>query len=183
MLETYKPDDPLEDSHLNAIKNLIKDHSDACFFRDFFEPGHITCSAILLSADKRRVLLNYHRGLQKWLSFGGHADGEKDFLKTAIREVEEESGITSFSPVMNTVFDVDVHEIPYNQKKDEPVHKHFDVRFLFSVDKPEHENFQLSLESIDLKWCSYQDAFFLIQKNDTGMQRMLLKWKNLCEKL
>jgi len=179
MLETYKPMDEKESAHLFGIENLIKDHSDICFFRHFFEPGHITCSAILLSADRQKVLLNYHRGLKKWLSFGGHADGERDFIKTAIRETQEESRITHFTPVMNGIFDVDIHEIPHNAKKNEPMHKHFDVRFLFAVDHPEYENFVLSDESIDMKWCFYQQALSLIDQADSGMLRMLSKWNKL----
>ena len=40
--------------------------------------------------------MTHHRKLRMWLQLGGHADGEKNLFKVALREAEEESGIQSF---------------------------------------------------------------------------------------
>src|SRR3954471_7519457 len=52
--------------------------------------GHLTGSAWLVSADGRRVLLTHHRKLGLWLQLGGHADGDPDLARVALREAEEE---------------------------------------------------------------------------------------------
>jgi 8-oxo-dGTP pyrophosphatase MutT (NUDIX family) len=62
------------------------------FTRERLE-GHFTGSAWLVSGDGLRVLLTHHRKLGRWLQLGGHADGDRDLARVALREAEEESGL------------------------------------------------------------------------------------------
>ncbi len=110
-----------------------------------------------------------------WIQFGGHADGSSDILDVAQRELEEESGITKFELVSNGIFDVDTHAIPANPKKSEPSHEHFDIRYLFQCTS--NDNFVISDESVNMKWCSYEEAIKLIHPEDLSVLRMLDKWK------
>jgi hypothetical protein len=48
--------------------------------------GHFTGSAWLVSRDGERVLLTHHRKLNAWLQLGGHADGDADLARVALRE-------------------------------------------------------------------------------------------------
>ena len=41
----------------------------------------------------QRVLLTHHRKLDRWLQLGGHADGDRDLARVALKEAEEESGL------------------------------------------------------------------------------------------
>lgn len=165
---------PDEGSFKKDILHLIKIHGDKCLSRDLFDPGHITGSALLVSHDKKHVLMNHHKKLDKWLCFGGHADGEADILNVARREVEEESGITDIVAVSHEIFDIDVHVIPETEK--EKQHFHFDIRYLFCLTDKRHENFVVSDESNNLKWCDYQEACTLLCDNGVGMLRLLTKW-------
>src|ERR1051325_3552574 len=72
--------------------------------------GHFTGSAWLVSADGARVLLTHHRKLGRWLQLGGHADGDPDLAGVALREAEEESGLTQLA-VEPLPFDLDCHWI------------------------------------------------------------------------
>ncbi len=119
--------------------------------------------------------MNHHGTLDKWICFGGHADGEMDIANVALRELQEESGITDVAFVMNDIFDVDIHPIPANPKKSEPAHEHFDIRFLFRVTG--NENFAVSDESHAMKWCAYDEALLLA--GDDSMRRLLQKWNVL----
>lgn len=148
--------------------DLLK--SDRCFYRDHFDPGHITGSAILLNVTGDKILMNRHKGLNKWLCFGGHADGEEDILAVAIRETMEESGITAFKPLTAAIADIDIHTIPANEYKGEPEHAHFDIRYIMQM--TDEQDFQISDESNDLKWMSITDALTAIDDND-GMRRMV----------
>ncbi len=179
MLETllaHKPD-AAEQQHFRDICNLIETHGDACFYRTHFNPGHITGSGLLVSADGNRVLMNHHTFLNIWICFGGHADGETDILNVALREVTEESGIADVEPVNTSIFDVDIHAIPANIKKGEPPHKHFDIRYLFRVRNAASEAFAMSEESLNLRWCSYEEAQKLACPRDVSMHRLLDKWR------
>ena len=175
MLEDYKPSGAERD-HFYAIKSLIENHPD-CFYRTHFDPGHITGSALLVSADGNRVLMNHHKFLNIWICFGGHADGERNILNVALREAIEESGIEDIEPVQTVIFDVDVHDIPANPKKDEPPHKHFDLRYLLRVRNASNENFAGSEESLGLRWCDYTEAKALASPLDPSMHRLLDKWR------
>lgn len=175
MLENYTPTD-VEREHWLKIKSLIETYGDDCFYRTHFGPGHITGSGLLISADGKRVLMNHHKFLNIWICFGGHADGERDVLNVALREVIEESGIADVEPVTDDIFDVDVHAIPPNPKKGEPAHSHFDIRYLFRVRHAANERFSESDESLNLRWCSHGEAKKLADPNDLSMHRLLDKW-------
>lgn len=171
-LKTYKCDE--EETHRRDILSLIETAPD-CFYRTHFNPGHITGSALLVSADNRRVLMNHHKFLNIWICFGGHADGERDVLDVAMREAREESGIENIEPVTADIFSVDIHPIPENPKKGEPPHRHFDIRYLLRVKDKADEAFAMSEESHNLRWCGYEEARVLAA-NDLSMHRLLIKW-------
>src|SRR5690348_11368424 len=90
-------------------------------------PGHFTGSAWLVSADGERVLLTHHRKLGRWLQLGGHADGDTDLARVALREAEEESGLRDLT-VEPGIFDLDRHLIP--ARGAEAAHWHYDVCYV-----------------------------------------------------
>ena len=136
---------------VDRIRDLIRVHEN-CFDRDCL-PGHITASAWIVSRETRAVLLTHHRKLERWLQLGGHTDGEADVLTAALREAEEESGLSNFEPIPRreemTILDVDVHLIP--ARADEPAHEHHDIRFLLQVSETQSIERQES-ESKEVKW-------------------------------
>ena len=56
--------------------------------------AHMTASAWVVNRDRTKVLLAYHNIYNSWAWLGGHADGERNLLSVAVREVCEESGLT-----------------------------------------------------------------------------------------
>ena len=53
----------------------------------------MTASAWVVNKDRTKVLMVYHNIYNSWSWLGGHADGETDLLKVAVREVKEEAGL------------------------------------------------------------------------------------------
>lgn len=121
--------------------------SPRCFHRDHL-PGHITGSAFIVDESKTFTLLTHHAKLNKWLQPGGHADGDENIFRVAMREAEEETGLKKFSFVQQTLFDIDIHTIP--ARKDFPEHLHYDVRVLLQASRD--EKFTITEESHDLAW-------------------------------
>ncbi len=128
-----------------------------CFSRDCM-PGHITGSAFIVDHTGERFLLHHHKKLDRWLQFGGHADGEADPLAVAQREALEESGLAGLEVLAETVLcegaslalpaDLDVHVIP--ARGAEPEHEHHDIRYAFRA--PLHAEVAISDESLALRW-------------------------------
>lgn len=131
-------------------------------------PGHITGSVWILNTTQDKALLVHHAKLNKWVQPGGHADGDENILNVAVREAEEETGLTNFK-VKEGLFDIDIHLIP--ERKDFPAHDHYDIRFLLIAD--EKQPILVSDESHDVKWISLSE----IEKftNERSVLRMVEK--------
>ena len=171
-LENYKPSDDNEAVDRLSMLKFLASNQD-CFVRT--NPwAHFTGSALLMNKAGDKVLLNHHRFLNMWLQFGGHADGEPDLFAVARREVAEESGFDDVMPVIDGIFDVSIHGVPYNHAKAESSHLHYDVRYFFRLNNDD-ESFKISDESHDLRWCTYDEALAL--SGPGSIKRMLDKWK------
>ena len=144
--------------------------SERCFHRDHL-PGHITGSAWILNKAKTHMLLVHHVKLNRWLQPGGHADGEENVLSVALREVNEETGLTNFKELVPGIFDIDIHTIP--ARADFPEHLHYDVRFAL-VANEEYGELQVSEESHAVKWITLEDAPVCCDHNGSIL-RMIAK--------
>lgn len=143
-----------------------------CFERSH-EAGHMTGSAWLLNPAGDKALLTLHHNLQRWMQTGGHADGDPDTLRVALKEAEEESGITGIVPISGEIFDIDIHLIPARPAKGEPAHYHYDVRYLL---RAPHEQYAISHESDDLAWWSAEDFATRAAELDASVLRMAELW-------
>jgi 8-oxo-dGTP pyrophosphatase MutT (NUDIX family) len=152
LLQQHTPADPTERAMTQATIEFVRTHPD-CFDRAL-SSGHVTGSAWIVSPDGQQVLLIHHRKLDRWLQPGGHADGDPDVAAVALREAQEETGLTSLRLASSPIFDVDIHEIP--TRKDVLAHLHYDIRFLLEADPL--EPFGDSEEIENIQWFSLKNA-------------------------
>lgn len=155
-----------------ATVDLFKKFSDvgSRAFARSHAPGHFTGSAWLVSDDGERVLLMHHRKLDRWLQPGGHADGDADLARVALREAQEETGVIGLS-IDGGIFDIDRHRIPARAK--EPEHWHYDVRYV--VRAGEDERFIINPESRALAWRPVTEVAGDASL-DSSLRRMAGKW-------
>jgi len=104
---------------------------------DIFEraqPMHVTASAWVVNPGLTRVLMVHHARLHQWFQPGGHADGDVDVLRVALKEVAEEAGVdpSHIKLLSDQIFDVDMHWVPDTDAA--PAHSHVDIRFLVEID-------------------------------------------------
>lgn len=98
--------------------------------------AHLTASAWVVSPTRSHVLMAYHHLYQSWAWLGGHADGRRDLLATAIREVQEESGLSEVRPVSPHIYSLEILAVSGHEKRGEyvPSHLHLNLTFLLEAD-------------------------------------------------
>ncbi len=162
-----------EAAYVQRAIAFVNQHED-CFYRELW-PGHVTGSAWVVSPDRHHVLLLHHRKLDQWFQPGGHADGDADILRVALRETAEETGVdlAQVRLVDDRVFDVDIHTI--HASNHDPRHYHIDIRFLVEIDNtipiPGND------ESHDIIWVSLDQVCRF--NNNRSTWRMLEKTRRM----
>ena len=150
LVESTPSSGSASDRARTEMLDFIDRHPDALFRHCL--SGHLTGSALVVDADRRRVLVMLHTKLGRWLQPGGHADGEGHLDAVALREATEETGIAGLTVLVPPV-DCDVHTIP--ARGDEPEHDHLDLRFV--VLAPPGAEPEGNHESRDLRWVTLDE--------------------------
>lgn len=97
--------------------------------------AHLTASAWVVSPDRRYVLMAHHDLYNTWAWLGGHADGSWDLLAVALREVQEESGLTA-RPVDPSPYSLEILTVDGHEKRGVyvPSHLHLNLTYLLEAD-------------------------------------------------
>lgn len=166
-LSAYVAVDGEESAMRDKMILFLDSHVD-CLWRTELS-GHFTASAWVVDATQQNVLLIDHRKLSKWLQPGGHSDGDPDLLSVAQREVLEETGLNT-KALTSDIFDLDVHSIP--ARGNEPMHLHYDVRFLLT---PENGAvLQINSEVRSARWVPLQEVHLV--NSERSILRMVDKF-------
>ncbi len=98
--------------------------------------AHMTASAWVVSPDRTHALLAYHNLYRSWAWLGGHADGDGDLLRVALREAREESGLLHVRPVSSELFSIEVLPVTQHYKRGRYIsaHLHLNATFLLEAD-------------------------------------------------
>lgn len=131
----FLPKDGREAREREMILALIAQYGDAILSRenDF---AHMTASSIIVSRDRRRTLMAFHKIYNSWAWTGGHADGESDFEAIARREAQEETGITDLVRLGDGPASMEILPVWAHVKRGKHVgsHLHLNISYLFEAD-------------------------------------------------
>jgi 8-oxo-dGTP pyrophosphatase MutT (NUDIX family) len=156
-LNAYKPWNEQEEKDRVVILNFIRQY-DNCLLRDN-EIAHITSSSWIVNKERTKVLMVYHNLYDSWAWTGGHADGDSDLLKVAIKEAREETGIVSIAPVTEEIFSIETLCVNGHVKRGcyVPSHLHLNVTYLLEGDEMERLKVKAD-ENSGVQWVNMSEC-------------------------
>lgn len=133
-LECYRPWNEQEARDCAELLRRLKS-GEELYSRDNAS-AHLTASAWVVSPDRTQVLLAYHNLYHSWAWLGGHADGDRDLLEVALREVREESGLADVRPVSPDIYSLEILTVDGHEKRGKYVssHLHLNLTYLLEAD-------------------------------------------------
>ena len=138
------PTDELEQLRASYVAHLVE-HPDGVWRSCL--PAHLTAGALVLSHDRRHVLLNLHGKARRWFHFGGHLEpGDQTLAGAALREAIEESGLAGLQ-VDEDPLHLSRHAVKFCG---EGSVDHLDVRYLALLGADSEP--ETSEESLDVRW-------------------------------
>ena len=156
-IERYQPENEQEQKDKEVMLHFLKTNPDAFLRTNTI--GHMSASAWVVNRERTKVLMCYHKIYNSWSWLGGHADGEKDLLKVAVKEVQEESGLMNVRPLTEEIISLEILTVDGHVKNGEyvPSHLHLNVTYLLEAD----ENETLSIkedENSGVAWFTLKEA-------------------------
>ena len=132
---------PEEKDRQFILMKYLKNHKDEEIIDWNNFDGHVVASGFIYAKEENKFLVLYHNDMKMYLYPGGHIDSnDKNPLIASKREVKEETGLVNINNLKVSEnelipIDIDTHIISYNERLNLPEHYHFDIRYLFSIDK------------------------------------------------
>ena len=156
-IEKYEPFNEMEERDKELILRALR-REENVFSREN-SLCHMTASAWISSPDRTKVLMAYHNIYDSWSWLGGHADGDTDLLRVALKEAEEESGLSKVKPLMQDIFSLEVLTVDGHMKKGKYVssHLHLNVTYLLEADDREMVRAKED-ENRGVRWFYPEDA-------------------------
>ena len=136
IIADYVPGDAREAAEQKEMLELIAREGDRLLTRDCAY-AHFTASSVIVSRDRTKTLMAYHRIYESWAWTGGHNDGDGDFLAVALREAREETGIEGLRPIREGIASLEILPVWAHVKRGAQVgsHLHLNVSYLFEADE------------------------------------------------
>ena len=120
-----------EESDKRVILDYIRRFPDTVLSREN-EIAHITSSGFAMNPALNKALLIHHDIMGKWAWTGGHADGDAELLRVAIREAREETGVLDIHPLFEDIASVDILTVAGHERRGRYVsaHLHLSVAYI-----------------------------------------------------
>ena len=133
-IRSYIPFNEQEAADKALILDFLAKNDDAFCRTNLI--AHMTASAWVVNPARDRVLMVYHKIYDSWSWTGGHADGDEDLARVALREVREETGVRSARLLTEDIFSLESLTVDGHEKHGAyvPGHLHLNVTYLLEAD-------------------------------------------------
>lgn len=140
---------------------------------------HFTASNWIINKQRTKVLMIHHNIYNSWTWSGGHADGDDDLLRVALKEANEETGLKNLKVLNDEIYSLEILTVDGHVKRGKYVcsHLHLDCCFLIEADEEEKLTIKED-ENSGVKWVNIEDASIL-----TSEEKMRPIFRKLNEKM
>lgn len=161
IVEAYLPQTREDKAIRDSILKYIERNGEGVLKRE--DPmAHMTASTVILNESGTKMLMIHHRIYDAWTWQGGHADGDDDLLRVAIKEAKEETGLSHFRPVMRRngtlLYRLDILPVKGHVKNGSYVSPHLHLNAAFVLIAKEEEECSLNeAETKGIEWVLLED--------------------------
>jgi 8-oxo-dGTP pyrophosphatase MutT (NUDIX family) len=134
-VKAFTPFNEQETADKALILDCLQDpHAERYFGRAW--PVHFTTSLWTVDTAFSKTLLVYHNIYDSWSWIGGHADGNADLPAVALRELQEETGVSHARLVTPNIYSLEVLTVDGHWKHGAYVssHLHLNITYLAVAD-------------------------------------------------
>jgi 8-oxo-dGTP pyrophosphatase MutT (NUDIX family) len=162
-IEAYQPFNEQEAFDKKAILSFIERNPDYLLRTNLI--AHFTVSTIVVNETMDKVLFAHHNIYKSWGWLGGHNDGDDDMLHVALKETEEESGLTKIRPYSTDIFLLDTIYVPNHIKHGRHVSDHLHLNATFLVIADEKEKLEMNVEeNSGVQWFPIQTVLEVVSE-------------------
>ena len=156
-IREYKPFNEQEERDREVLLRLLSGVEDV-YSRENLT-AHMTASAWVVNENRDKVLMAYHNIYHSWSWLGGHADGERDLLAVALREVGEESGVIHVRPLSEEIFSLEILTVDGHEKRGNYVPSHLHLNLTYLLEAREGDALSMKAdENSGVAWFGLEEA-------------------------
>ena len=182
-LKAYIPFNEQEEKDKDIILHFLSEYDDIYLRSDLV--AHMTASAWVVNSTMDKVIMAYHNLYRSYSWLGGHADGDEDLLHVAIKEVQEESGISNVRALSEDIFSIEILSVEGHFKRGQyvPSHLHLNVTYLLQADENESLHIKED-ENSAVGWFGLEEAveksneIFFKENIYNKLNSKLLLWRD-----
>lgn len=157
LIEQFEPNCEQEAIDKSVILQLIKDSKTDLLTRDSAS-AHITSSGLIFNYNLDKVLMVHHNIYNTWAWTGGHADGDGDLLRVALKEAAEETGVDEIVPLSDKMISLDILPVWGHLKRGSYVSSHLHLSVAYALLASESSTLTVKEdENSGVRWIALDD--------------------------